>query len=196
MSSQIKLSIFTAVLASILSVIGFYFTSKMQASNEKMQKQFEYRAAAYSTFLNSTSKTQSPIIAEILSVGELVNHVSTDSEIQNLENNFEKLAKLNEENQITWQLDSDFNILRLHGSEKVISNCNDILAVLALREYSVIWKKYPKNLQEFRNEWLNNQKGKAYGYKLKVDDDQRIMFILLSSLYKNLINQLHNEIQE
>ena len=118
MTKEIYLSIFTAVLASILSVFGFYITSSIQAKNEKIQKQFELKTSAYLTFLNSISKTQSPIIAQILSVGESVKHVATDAEIQNLENNFERLAKLNEENQISWQLDSDFNVLRLCGSEK------------------------------------------------------------------------------
>ena len=196
MTKEIYLSIFTAVLASILSVFGFYITSSIQAKNEKIQKQFELKTSAYLTFLNSISKTQSPIIAQILSVGESVKHVATDAEIQNLENNFERLAKLNEENQISWQLDSDFNVLRLCGSEKVRNYCEDMMVVLANRHENVDWTKYPKELQAFRKEWLKNQEGKPYGYELKVSDDERIIFILLTAQYRNLINQLHSEIQE
>ena len=193
MSNQIYLSIFTAVLASALSIIGFYITSKIQIKNDKIQRQFEYKVSAYQSFLNATSKTQSPVIAEILGIGELVKHVATDNEIQRLENSFEKLASLNDEYGISWQLDNDFNILRLHGSKKVCDNCEDILTVLALRESSVDWTKYPIELQKFRKNWIDNQKGEAYGYELKVNDDERIMFILLSSLYKNLLYQLQTE---
>ncbi len=195
MPKQILLSILTAVLAAILSVIGFYFTSKIQAKNDKTQKQFEYKVMAYQSFLTSVSKTQSPIIAEILSVGKLEKHVVTDGEIQGLKDSFAKLSKLNVGYPILWQLDNDFNILRLHGSETVRQDCDDILAVLAFREDSVDWKRYPKELQTFRQDLLKRQNGVAYGFELRVSDDERVMYILLSSLYNNLLSQLRTELQ-
>lgn len=192
----ISLSIFTAVLAAILSVIGYYFTSKIQAANDKSQKQFEFKMTAYQSFLNSNNNTQSPVIAEILGIGELTKHVATDSEIQSLEKSFEKLIKLNDEYNISWQLDNNFNILRLHGSDKVIQICDDILAVLALREHSVDWTKYPVKLQELRQTWITKKDLMQYGYESRVSNDQRIMFILVRELYKTLLDQLRIELQE
>lgn len=193
---QIVISTLTALLAAVLSIIGFHFTSRIEAENDRKQKQFEYKVAAYQIFLGSVSRTQSPIIAEILSIGELTQQVATDSQIQTLEDSFEKLVKLNHEYQISLQLNNDFNILRLHGSEAVLRNCDDILAVLALREYTVDWKKYPTELQTLHKNWLEIQKnGMAYGWDAKVSSDERLMFVLLSSLYRNLLGQLRREIQ-
>lgn len=191
----ILFAVFTAVLAAILSVIGFYFNSKIQVKNDRIQKQLEYKASAYSSFLTFISRSNSPIIAEILCIGELPKHIVTDFEIQTLENSFERLVNHNEEYGLSWQLDIDFNILRLHGSESVQKNCDDILTVLALRESSVDWTQYPEELQSLRKTWLENQNGEPYGYELKVTDDERVMFILLSALYKNLLNQLRFELQ-
>lgn len=190
------LSIFTAVLAAILSVIGYYFTSKIQAASDKGQKLFEFKMIAYQSFLNTNNNTQSPVIAEILGIGELAKHVTTDSEILRLESSFEKLIKLNDENNISWQLDNNFNILRLHGSDKVIQICDDILTVLALREHSVDWTRYPLEVQEIRTTWITNIDGMNYGYAARVSEEERIMFVLVHELYKSLLDQLRVELKE
>jgi uncharacterized protein YpuA (DUF1002 family) len=197
MSKEFKQVLCTALLTTLLSTGSSYFILSNQAKSEKVQFQFELKTSAYSTFLNSISKTQSPIIAEILNAGKLINHSNTDMEIQYVEDSFERFVKLNGESKIYEQLDSHFNLLRLHGSEKVRNKCEDILTVLAYEEFKIDWTKYPQELQKFRAEWLNVQKnGKQSGIELKVRDDERIMFILLTALFQNLIDQLRTEMQD
>lgn len=196
-TNKILIQFLLAIFTAILSTIGFYFTSKIQAKNEKEQKKYENKINAYQSFLASIGRNQSPIIAEILNIGELSKKVSTDPDIQNLENNFEKLISINDDYKISWQLDSDFSILRMYGSENVRQNCDDILSVLALDESSVNWQKYPLELQKYHKEILHaNENGIAYGYESKVNSDERVKFILLSALYKNLLDQLRIEIQQ
>jgi hypothetical protein len=194
--NPIYLAILTAVLSGILSISGFYYTSKIQTKSQLIQKRYEYKAIAYNTFLSAITKNKSPIIPQILSIGDLVRHVATDAEIQALEDKFESLVKLNYTYEISWQLESDFNVLRLHGSEKVKRYCDDILTILAHRQFSIDWSQYPKQLQLFRTKWIENQTEEAYGYELKVSDDERIMMILLSATYRNLIDQLRHELHD
>lgn len=192
--NELKLAFVTALLAGIFSAIGSYITIEIKTQKERIQWQNEKKAQAYNSFLLSVSNDKSPIVSEILSIGELSKHVATDAEIQSLEDSFERLSNLNLDYKISNQLNTDFNILRLHGSELIKRNCNDILSVLALREEMVDWSKYPENIKSTRNRWKENQNGQAYGFEAKVTDDQRVMFILLSILYKNLINELNNEL--
>ena len=188
-------AVFTALLSAVFAIIGFYFTAKLQAENVIIQKQYEYKATAYSAFLSSINKNTSPVIAEILSAGELSKHVVTDEDIQSLEDKFGRLAALNYEYKISLRFDSEFNILQLHGSEIVRRYCEDILSVLALREQSVNWNDYSKEITQLRDRWLAIQiNGIAYGWEEKVSDEERVMYVLLSALYKNLLTQLRTEI--
>ena len=188
------IALFTAVLSGVFAISGFHFTAKLQAKNAITQKQYEYRAAAYASFLGSMNRTKSPIIAEILSIGEISRHVATDREIQALEDNFARLAELNNQYDISCQIDSVFCTLRLHGSGLVRKYCDDILTVLALREHDVHWSEYSIEIQEYRNKWVEDQNGIAYGWEERVTNEERVLFILLSTLYKNLLSQLRNEL--
>lgn len=191
------LAVFTAFLSGILSLIGFYLSAKLQAENRIAQKQYENRARSYEYLLNNMSMHKFPAIVGILNVGNLVEHVATDGEIQALEDTFEKLSLINNYYKVSWQLDNHFNILRLYGSESVVRYCEDILAVLALREFTVDWNSYPSEVQEFRSIWVRVQEnGVAYGWEEKVTNEERIMFALASILYRNLITQLRNELKK
>jgi hypothetical protein len=183
------LTILTCTLSGVISVVGIQITSTIQEKNAYHQKQYELKANAYNAF----SSNQSPVIVEILNVGDLVKQVGTDTEIQTLENNFQELVLLNQEYRISCQLDSDFNVLRLHGSEKVKIYCDDILAVLALSEHTVDWGGYPEELQAFVKKWKEAQSGVAY-FEPRVTNDERVMMVILCAMYKNLINELRSEL--
>jgi len=45
--------ILTATLSGIISILGFYITSNLQAKTQLIQTRFELKATAYNTFLNS-----------------------------------------------------------------------------------------------------------------------------------------------
>lgn len=89
------LAMFTAVLSAVLSVTGFYFTSKIQAAAAIEQKRFEYRSEAYNAFIKSVDAKNSPTIAQLLNLGKIAEHMATDSEIQKFEG---RLAELSKEN--------------------------------------------------------------------------------------------------
>jgi hypothetical protein len=187
-------AIITAVMSGAISIGGFYFISEIEAKNTIIQKQYEFKVAAYDSFLSSISVRQSPVITEILNIGEHAKYAGSDSDIQALEDRFQKLVFFNREHQISWQLDNDFNLLRLHGSKKVRIYCDDILTVLRSEEYLVNWKEYPERLQDFVEERKGSQSGNAYVEEM-VTNEERIMMVVLSALYKNLIDQLRLELQ-
>ena len=101
---------------------------------------------------------------------------------------------MNSEYGLSWQISSDFGVLRLNGSDLVRQYCSDILAVLALKEFSVNWNKYPLELQELRTKWITAQKGVNYGWEPRVSPEERVMFVLISAMYENLVNELRKEL--
>lgn len=190
------IALFTAIITGIFAIIGFYFTINLQTASIIKQKQFEYRASAYNSFLTTVNRNKSPLISDILSIGQLTKHVATDMEMQILENKFGKLASSNREYNISLQLDSDFNILRMHGSNIVRQYCDDIITILALRESDVNWSKYSEEINEKRDIWIGPKQETEVDYvDTKVTDEERMIFVLLSTLYTELINQLSTELQ-
>ena len=142
------IALFTAITTGTFSIIDLYFTINIQTDSIIKQKQFEYRAPTYNSFLTTVNRNKYPLISDILSIGQLTKHVATDMEIQILENKFGKLASSNREYNISLQLNSDINILRMHGSNIVRQYCDDILTILALRESDVNWSKYTEEINE------------------------------------------------
>lgn len=190
------LGLYTAILSGTIAIVGFYYTAKFQSDVELKKIQYELKARSYMSFLSSLDRKKSPIIAEILNIGSVSEHVVTDSEIQALEDSLGRLIKMNKEYGISWQISSDFTVLKLNGSELVQQYCEDILAVLALREHSVDWSIYSSKLQKLREAWKSAQKGTSIGWIPRVSPEERVMFVLISEMYENLINQLNEELSE
>lgn len=192
------IAILTAVLAAILSVVGGYFTSKIQTENAILEKQFEYRASAYNSFLESVTPEKSPMLAKMLSLGKEMNFVHTDGEVQSLENESEKLMKEYYASDLAWKLDYHFNILRVHGSEKVRKYCDDINLVLNKSEYQVDWSKYSPKIQKEYAYWAEISKTEANPADDYVDpkimSQERMMIEMSSVLYAALIEQLNSEL--
>lgn len=189
------LAIATAILSGLISIVGFHVSSEIQAKNAIIQSQYEFKIIAYNTFLSSIASHQSPILAEILNIGNLVKHAATDSEIQTLENEFQELIKFNQEYQMFWQLSNDFGPLRLHGSQKIKSICDDILAILALREHTVNWNEYPEEIRGSVRACKQSQSGMAY-IEERVTSDERIAMNIVSLMYGHLLNELRLERQK
>lgn len=189
-----SLALFTAVLSAVLSVPGFYFTSKIRAAAAIEQKRFEYRSEAYSSFIKAVNAKNLPTIAELLNLGKLADHIATDSEIQIFENRLAELSNENFEYRLSWELRSHFSTLHIHGSERVRQICDDIVSVIALREYEVEWVTYSEETQIVRERWLRAKDGVAYVWEPKVSDDERVMFVLVSELYLELLDILKEEL--
>lgn len=187
---------FTAVLAGIFSVVGSYFTTQIHTKYHIVQKQLEYREQAYLVFLEKIDRSRFPVLSQILNTGSLAERVATDSEIQNLEDRMADIFKKADIQDIYWQLNSDLNVLRLHGSTSVRRMCDDILKTLSLRDFEIDWTFYSAEASQFYAKWRDAEsKGIPYGWEPKISDDERLMIVVIGKLFDLLIGELRNELQ-
>ena len=190
------MAVLTAVLAGAFSVLGTYFTAQFQAKHAIAQKQLEYRAQSYAAFLEKIDRSRSPEIGQLLSIGSLAERVTTDSEIQNLEDQLAVLLRKAPIQDLYWKLNSDLNLVRLHGSIRVRRVCDDILKALALREFEIDWSGYPRDVSQLREKWAEVQKeGATYGWQPRISNDKRLMIIVVGKLFELLVAELRNELQ-
>jgi hypothetical protein len=190
------MAVFTAVLAGIFSVVGSYFTTQIQTKYAIVQKQLEYRAQSYLGFLEKVDRSRSPVLSQILNIGSLAERVATDSEIQNLEDHLADIFKKADIQDIYWQLNSDLNVLRLHGSTRVRRMCDDILKALSLRDFEIDWSSYSAEVSQFYAKWRDAQRnGIPYGWEPKISDNERLMVVVIGKLFDLLIGELRNELQ-
>jgi hypothetical protein len=190
------MAVFTAVLAGIFSIAGSYFTTQLQTRSAIVQKQLEYRAQAYSGFLEKIDRSRSPVLSQLLSIGSLAERVVTDSEVQSLEDRLADIFKQSDIQDLYWQLNSDLNILRLHGSTRVRRMCEDILKALSLQDSEIDWSFYSAEASLFYTKWRDAQKqGQPYGWKPKISKDERLMIVVVGKLFELLIDELRHELQ-
>jgi len=190
------IAMLTALLAGIFSIIGGYFTADFHARHAIAQKQLEYRVGAYAIFLDKTDRNKSPAVSQILNIGAMAASLATDGEIQGFEDRIAELLRKNDAQDLHWQLNSDLNVLRLHGSTRVALICDDMLKALLLRDHDIDWTQYSKDVQSFHDQWKTHQEhGIAYGWKEKVSSEERLMIVTIGKLMHVLVEQLRNEIQ-
>jgi hypothetical protein len=186
----------TAALAGLFSVVGGYFAAGFQAQYAVTQKQLEFRVRAYESFLEKTDRAKTPRISQILSIGTMADELVTDGEIQTFENQISELLKKHDAQDLYWQLNGDFNILRLHGSTQVIKTYNDILKALLLRDDEINWTDYPPEVAAFQKRWkISQEKGIVYSWEEKVSGAERLKIVTLAKLTQELIQQMRLEIQ-
>jgi hypothetical protein len=146
------MAVLTAFLTAIVTLTGNYFTSRAQMSQFLAQNQLNMRRSAYSSLLEKLDRVHSPVLSTILNVGSMDHHVSTDMEIQELEEILYEIRQKNKLTDLYWQLNSDLKIVRLNGSQQIQDLSDDLLKVLALRYDQINISKYPKSLQDFYKE--------------------------------------------
>jgi hypothetical protein len=186
----------TAFLSAAFSVTGSYFTVNLQARHAIAQKRLEFRVQAYGTFLEKIDRNKSPAISQLLSIGAMAESVTTDGEIQALENRLSALFSDNDEQEFFWQLNSDLNVLRVHGSNRVEQISKNMLDALSFRSENIDWSAYPAEISNFHKDWKRLQEqGVAYGWTAKVSEDQRLMIVILAKLTQVLLSQLRIEVQ-
>lgn len=192
--NQYLLALLTAILAGVFSIGGGYFVARFQADSAILQKQLEYRAVAYGNFLEKTTIEKSPKIGLLLSLGLLGESFSTDSDLQQFEDRMAKFMERSSPRDLYWQLSAEFNLLRLHGSDKVSGICSDILQVLANQDYQIDWGKYPESTLSSYKIKKSVKDLPDYAVDGKVSSDERMMFFTVALLHEELLSQLRREL--
>lgn len=195
--NQYLLAFFAAFLTGIFSLSGGYFINKYQSQHKIQIKENEYRVQAYRFFLEKIDRERSPLISQFLNLGSMADTVITDSEIQSLEDRIEKLLVNIDPQEAYWQLNSDFNILRLYGNKKTEQYCSDILGLISFNNYKINWNNYSELTRNYYKKWrIAQDDGIAYGWKEKIAEEERLMVIMSSRLFQELINHLRKSIIE
>ncbi len=189
------IALLTATLAGLFAVTGGYFIAGFQAQHAVAQKHLEYRVNAYAVFLDKMDRSKSPAVSQILSIGAMAEHLATDGEIQTFEDRIAVLLKKNDAQDLYWQLNSDLNVLRIHGSAQVIAICEDLLKAMLMKDYEINWSSYPEDAKAFHNSWKDAQEhGRTYGWEEKITSDERLMVVTLAKLMNVLTRQLRDEV--
>lgn len=188
------LALITAVLAGFFSIVGSYFTAKIQINQTVMEKQFEYKISAYTSFLEKVDRSKMPAISQVLTIGSIAGHLATDGEIQAFEDHIAELLSKHDIHDLYWQLNVDLNILKLHGTPRVAQICDDIMLILLLRHHEIDWSKYSVDVVNFYKRWQETQiQGIAYGWEARISSEERLMIIMMAKLTEVLIIQLRDE---
>ena len=190
------LAVLTAALAGLFSIGGGYIAATLQTKHAVAEKQLEYRAAAYAAFLETIDRNKAPLLSEWLNLGKVLSKAGpSDSEIQASENRIAALLKKSDLLEVSLQLDSSFNILRLHGSKKVSRICDDIISELMGQDEEVEWSNYAEEARLFHSEWNKDQtNGVVYGWEDRVSFEERRSAYMTAKLMTILVDQLRAEI--
>jgi hypothetical protein len=183
-SNPYILAIITALITAIFSTLGSYIIFKQESK-------YEYKNEAYKMFLEKIDINKSPVVSKLLNIGSLADMVTTDGEIQDLEYRMSKLLESYSRQEMYLILINDLNILRLYGDEKTKQYCEDISLLLADRWHDIDLNIYDSSVKEYYHKWNSTKDGIAYGYEQMVSDDDRINLIMISKLYKVLINHIN-----
>ncbi|EIK0772774.1 hypothetical protein [Vibrio harveyi] len=190
---QYIIVIVTAILSGVISTAGVYITAPFQTKQIIKQKDYDNRVKAYNSFLEKMNTSSSSTYFSLISINQLVVNVNTDLSMQKLERKFVELSEINENYELFFSLMSHLQILQLHGSEKVERYTNDLISVLLGNQDTVDWEKHTSTVRDIRNRFLDNDNPKI-GWEPKVTDEERAKFIILSSQYVELIQQLKSEL--
>jgi hypothetical protein len=188
------MALLTAVLAGLFSIVGGYFVASFQAKHATTQKHLELRAQAYSAFLEKVDRVRFPAAAQILSIGSLADKVGTDGEIQALEDKMEVLLRGNDTQTLYWQLNGDFNLLRLYGTPSIQHHCDDILRIFAEKRVNISWNKYPAPVRQYYEKWRHIEDSDVAYFDPKITTDERLMMIVVARLFASLITELRSEL--
>lgn len=186
----------TATLAGVFAVVGGYYVAKFQGREVVVQKQLDFRVKAYESFLAS-DRIRSPSLSRLLILGATANRLATDAEIQNFEIQAAALLKKVDTQDLHVQLDSECNLLRLHGSTAAVTICDELVKVWLVHDDEISWNKYSVDVQSFRAKWKPSETFReAYGFNPKLSDADRWRILAFSKLRAVLLEHLRSEIQQ
>ncbi|HOY71070.1 MAG TPA: hypothetical protein PL131_10240 [Methylotenera sp.] len=190
-------AVITAIFSAMLTLLGNYYAAKWQVNNSISERQFEHRVSAYNSFVESIASEKSPVLSQMFNLGNVLYYSNqTDIELQVIENQFEILVNNYYKSGQFWKLNSQFSVLTVHGSSTVKMYCEDITAVLMMRDDLVDWKKYNNKIQALHETFTQDNKNEDTYIDLKVNQKERLMMIMSSALYSAMIEQISLELQE
>lgn len=122
--------------------------------------------------------------------------MTTDDQIQDLEDKLYNILSKNNTYDIYWRLNSDLNILRLRASDRVKMRADDLLKALALKFHEIQIKNHSTPVQAYYEKWWEVQRyGIEYGFEEKISPEQRFSIIISSKLLQGLIQAMNEEIR-
>ena len=151
---------------------------------------------AYESFLQS-DRIRSPSLSRLLMLGAMADRLATDGEIQAFETQAAALLKKVDTQDLHAQLNSECNLLRLHGSTRVVTICDDLIRAWLGHDDEIKWSGYPVDVQSFRAKWKPSETpGEPYGFEPKLSDADRWRVFAFSKLRAVLFEHLRSEIQQ
>lgn len=204
------------MLSGLISVGAAYFTFKMQSEQLIATRSAEMRASAYLSFLDRAGNGLIKTVSQIQNAGKLLEKSSTDSELQEVEDAISELpADLDA--QFLVDLNAEFNLLRIAGSQDVRKTVDDIYYVLAHRHQTLEMAGYPLSVQkvfvwmhpdrsairreqvsaegwELRNFLQKIPKSNESYIDLKVGDEERFSIALAASMFDYLLDLIREEL--
>jgi hypothetical protein len=190
------LSFLTATLAGVFAVVGGHYAAKFQGREAVVQKQLEFRVKAYESFLEA-DRIRSPSLSRLMILGGMADRFATDGEFQAFETQAAALLKKVDTKDLHAQFNAECNLLRLHGSSRVVTICDDLIRVWLVHDDEIQWSEYPLDVQSFRAKWKPSEAPReAYGVDPKLSDADRWRIFALAKLRALLFAQLRSETQQ
>lgn len=145
--NQYLLALLTALLSGAFASLGVYLTAVAEEEKEKLALRAESKLSAYTSFLDAVATGESRVVRDVQYIATLAEQSATDSGLQKVENHIAKLSS-SVDAALLVELNHEFNVLRIHGSEAVRRNVQDILSALAGRAGNLNLSEYPARIQE------------------------------------------------
>lgn len=214
--NQYLIALATALLSGLVSVGAAYFMFKLQSEQLVATRNMEMKAGAYLSFLDRAGSGSIKAVSQIQNAGRLLEKSISDSELQEVENAISELPT-HLDTTFLVDLNAEFNMLRIAGSQDVRKTVGDIYYVLAHRYQSLEMAGYPlkvqkvfiwmhPNISDIRREQVS-----AEGWELrdflkgipksdknyidaKVEDEERFSIALAASMFDYLLDLIREEL--
>ena len=184
-----------AIFAGAIAILANYVIATFNNEQAISQKQLERRIAAYSGFIEKTVTSTESSLSRLFGLGDFLEHVVTDDEIQRFEDRAADLLQNHDIYELRWQFISASAPLQLLGSKHALKICNDIQNALLNRDFEIEWSEYsPEAALIIKNLKEAQATGESYGTEDRISDDERLMIASVSKLAEALIKQLRLEV--
>lgn len=188
LSQPYLVALWSAILAALFSGFG-YLIAERKAAEEAIKD------ATYLLFLKQFNQRDMPELTRLVSLGQHMPRLVTDSEIQDFEYQAEKLFENQGIHRLQWQFDTISVALRIGGSLAIRNLLDDIEKALSSREDEIDWQAYGEGVANiYRQRLLVEETGSPYGYDELTTSEERLMIATTGVLFELLFEQIRHEI--
>ncbi|WP_347331728.1 hypothetical protein [Marinimicrobium locisalis] len=168
------------------------------------------KSHAYLNFLDKAAEGEIKAVSQIQHAGKLLERSITDGELQEVEDAISQIPE-NLNTQLLVDLNAEFNLLRVAGSQKVRKTIDDLYYVLAHRYRTLELADYPIKVQkifvgmhpninnirrgqlsaegwELRNTLARLGESDHEYIELKVSDEERFSIVLAAAIFEHLLD--------